>query len=54
MNLGDEHTGLQGYYYLYLYSGEGNGNPLQCSCLENPMDGEAWWAMCEKFRNKVS
>ena len=25
-------------------SGEGNGNPLQCSCLENPMDGGAWWA----------
>ena len=25
-------------------NGEGNGNPLQCSCLENPMDGEAWWA----------
>ena len=25
-------------------SGEGNGNPLQYSCLENPMDGEAWWA----------
>ena len=24
--------------------GEGNGNPLQCSCLENPMDGAAWWA----------
>ena len=24
--------------------GEGNGNPLQCSCLENPRDGEAWWA----------
>ena len=24
--------------------GEGNGNPLQCSCLENPMGGEAWWA----------
>ena len=22
--------------------GEGNSNPLQCSCLENPMDGEAW------------
>ena len=22
--------------------GEGNGNPLQHSCLENPMDGEAW------------
>ena len=24
--------------------GEGNGKPLQYSCLENPMDGEAWWA----------
>ena len=24
--------------------GEGNGNTLQCSCLENPMDREAWWA----------
>ena len=24
--------------------GEGNGNPLQYSCLDNPMDGGAWWA----------
>ena len=24
--------------------GGGNGNPLQCSCLENPRDGGAWWA----------
>ena len=24
--------------------GEGNGNPLQCSCLQNPMDGGAWQA----------
>ena len=24
--------------------GEGYGNPLQCSCLENPMDRGAWWA----------
>ena len=24
------------------FPGEGNGNPLQCSCLENPMDGGAW------------
>ena len=24
--------------------GDGNGNPLQCSCLETPMDGGAWWA----------
>ena len=27
-----------------FYFGKGNGNPLQCSCLENPRDGEAWWA----------
>ena len=26
------------------FPGEGNGNPLQYSCLENPMDGGAWWA----------
>ena len=26
-----------------MISGEGNGTPLQYSCLENPMDGEAWW-----------
>ena len=25
--------------------GEGNGNPLQFSCLENPRDGGAWWAV---------
>ena len=24
--------------------GGGNGNPFQCSCLENPRDGGAWWA----------
>ena len=28
----------------FLAGGEGNGTPLQCSCLENPMDGGAWWA----------
>ena len=28
----------------YKYFGEGNGTPLQYSCLENPMDGGAWWA----------
>ena len=28
----------------HLFYGEGNGNPLQYSRLENPMDGEAWWA----------
>ena len=29
---------------LWRICGEGTGNPLQCSCLENPRDGEAWWA----------
>ena len=29
---------------LGLPVGEGNGNQLQYSCLENPMDGGAWWA----------
>ena len=39
------------FFFLMLFcafvgSGgrEGNGTPLQCSCLENPMDGGAWWA----------
>ena len=27
-----------------IWNGEGNGTPLQYSCLENPMDGGAWWA----------
>ena len=27
-----------------LFCREGNGSPLQCSCLENPRDGGAWWA----------
>ena len=29
---------------LSMLTGEGNGTPLQYSCLENPMDGGAWWA----------
>ena len=32
------------YTYIYIITGEGNGTPLQYSCLENPMDGGAWWA----------
>ena len=27
-----------------VFFGEGNGTPLQYTCLENPMDGGAWWA----------
>ena len=30
--------------FFKLENGEGNGTPLQYSCLENPMDGGAWWA----------
>ena len=30
--------------YVHTCAGEGNGSPLQCSCLENPVDGGAWWA----------
>ena len=32
------------YYFSLSRFGEENGNPLQCSCLENPRDGAAWWA----------
>ena len=32
------------YWHLTYLTGEGNGTPLQYSCLENPMDGGAWWA----------
>ena len=32
------------YASLFSHSGEGKGTPLQYSCLENPMDGGAWWA----------
>ena len=32
--------------------GEGNGNPLQYSCLENPMDGEAWWATVHRVAKR--
>ena len=34
------------FYFSLSCIGEGNGNPLQCSCLENPRDGVAWWAAC--------
>ena len=32
------------FHFSLSRIGEGNGNPLQCSCLENPRDGRAWWA----------
>ena len=45
------------YTSLRLFSGEGSGTPLQSSCLENPMDGEAWWAAVHgvaKSRTRLS
>ena len=32
------------FHFSLSCIGEGKGNPLQCSCLDNPRDGEAWWA----------
>ena len=32
------------FHFSLSCTGEGNGNPFQCSCLENPRDGGAWWA----------
>ena len=43
--------------YARHYVGEGNGTPLQYSCLENPMDGGAWWAAVHevsKSRTRLS
>jgi len=37
-----QHTLL--FWIPIVVTGEGNGTPLQYSCLENPMDGGAWWA----------
>ena len=32
------------FHFSLSCTGDRNGNPLQCSCLENPRDGGAWWA----------
>ena len=37
-------TGWLHFHFSLSCIGEGNDNPLQCSCLENPRDGAAWWA----------
>ena len=42
---------------LIIFNGEGNGTPLQYSCLQNPMDGGAWWAAVHgvaKSRTRLS
>ena len=52
---------LSNFTFTFHFSlsciGEGNGNPLQCSCLENPQDGGAWWAAVHgvtKSRTRLS
>ena len=39
-----ESNTAEGLHFSLSCIGEGNGNPLQCSWLENPRDGGAWWA----------
>ena len=41
---GSDTTERLHFHFSLSRTGEGNGNPLQCSCLENPRDGGAWWA----------
>ena len=42
------------YLLLLPLPGEGNGNPLQCSCLDNPMDRGAWWAaVCRVAKSRT-
>ena len=41
---GSDTTERLHFHFSLPCIGEGNGNPLQCSCLENPRDGRAWWA----------
>jgi len=41
---GSDMTERLHFHFSLSCFGEGNGNPLQCSCLENPRDGGAWWA----------
>ena len=40
----EESDTTEGLHFSLSCIGEGNGNPIQCSCLENPRDGGAWWA----------
>ena len=41
---GGRENNHQNKHVLELNWGAGDGAPLQCSCLEDPMDGGAWWA----------
>ena len=43
-SLKSDMTGRLHFHFSLSCIGEGIGSPLQCSCLENPRDGGAWWA----------
>ena len=54
---GRDWTGICIYMFIFILNGEGNGTPLQHSCLENPMDGGAWWTAVHgvaKSRTRLS
>ena len=42
------------FHFSLACIGEGNGNPLQCSCLENPRDGGAWWTWLMRLSSSSS
>ena len=47
LSLGSQRIGhdwVESLHFSLSCTGEGNGHPLQCSCLENPRGGGAWWA----------
>ena len=44
-------TSLCSFHKASNWNGEGSGTPLQYSCLENPMDGGAWWAVVHGVAN---
>ena len=53
-SLGVNTTERLHFHFSLSCIGEGNGNPLQCSCLETPKDGLAWWAaVCGVARSRT-
>ena len=51
-SLGSDMTERLHFHFSLSCIGEGNGNPLQCSCLENPKDGGAWWAAVHRIAQR--
>ena len=51
---GSDTTERLHFHFSLSCIGEGHGNPLQCSCLENPRDGGAWWAaVCGVAQSRI-